>query len=198
MGALPIDATEDLRHIVMADWVLNSAECATGHYFCYVNYVISTYKAAPEFHSVHLTAPHHRRYMRRAQSLSVLRVALASALFVGACDDGPTSAAPCELVALGPTLSFVVPSASALQPALVDAQQRLLPGLSVPAPIIASRISDFSTELANADERTRCIAYNRVVEEFQRTAAAAPTVDGPEIEGIRLAIRLAHAYLEAN
>jgi hypothetical protein len=132
--------------------------------------------------------------MRRAQSLSVLRVALASALFVGACDDGPTSAAPCELVALGPTLSFVVPSASALQPALVDAQQRLLPGLSVPAPIIASTISDFSTELANADERTRCIAYNRVEEEFQRTAAAAPTVDGPEIEGIRLAIRLAHAY----
>lgn len=136
--------------------------------------------------------------MRRPQSLFVMRAALASALLVGACEDGPTSAAPCELVALGPTLTFVVPSASALQPALVDAQQRLLPGLSVPAPIIASSISDFSTELATADVRSRCIAYNRVVEEFQRAAAAAPTVDGPEIEGIRLAIRLAHAYLEAN
>ncbi len=136
--------------------------------------------------------------MRRPQFKFVMRATLASALLLGACDDGPTSAQPCELVALGPTLSFVVPSASALQPALVDAQQRLLPGLTVPAPIIASSISDFSTELANADARSRCLAYNRVVEEFQSAAAAAPLVDGPEIEGIRLAIRLAHAYLEAN
>lgn len=136
--------------------------------------------------------------MRRVHSPFVLRIVLAAAVSVGACADGPTSSGPCELVALGPTLSFVVPSASALQPALVDAQQRLLPGLSAPAPIVASSIADFSTELATADTRSRCLAYNRVVEEFQRTAAAAPTVDGPEIEGIRLAIRLAHAYLEAN
>jgi len=136
--------------------------------------------------------------MPRPQSSFVLRAALSSVLLIGACADGPTAAAPCELVALGPTLSFVVPSASALQPALVDAQQRLLPGLSVPAPIIASTISEFSTELAAADTRSRCLAYNRVVEEFQRASAAAPLVDGPEIEGIRLAIRLAHAYLEAN
>lgn len=136
--------------------------------------------------------------MHRSQSKIVMRAALASALIVAACTDAPTSVAPCELVSLGPTLSFVVPSASALQPALVDAQQRLLPNLSTPAPIIASSISEFSTELATADRQSRCLAYNRVVEEFQRAAAAAPVVDGPEIEGIRLAIRLAHAYLDAN
>lgn len=124
--------------------------------------------------------------------------ALALALLVGACDDGPTSTAPCELVSLGPTLSFVVPSASALQPALVDAQQRLLPALSVPVPNIANTITDFSTELAAADARSRCLAYNRVAEEFQRLTASAPVADGPNIEGIRLAIRLSHAYLEAN
>lgn len=147
---------------------------------------------------IDLTVSHDQRHMRRLQSSIVMRATFAAVLLVGACADGPTAAGPCELVALGPTLSFVVPSASALQPALVDAQQRLLPGLSVPAPVIASSIADFSTELATADARSRCLAYNRVVEEFQRTAAAAPTVDGPEIEGIRLAIRLAHAYLEAN
>ena len=136
--------------------------------------------------------------MRQLRSNISLRAVVASALVVGACSDGPTSVTPCELVSLGPTLSFVVPSASALQPALVDAQQRLLPGLSTPAPIIASTISDFSTELAAADAQSRCIAYNRVVEEFQRVAAASPVADGPEIEGIRLAIRLAHAYLDAN
>ena len=136
--------------------------------------------------------------MRQTKSTIVTRAALASALILGACADSPTSVTPCELVPLGPTLSFVAPSASALQPALVDAQQRLLPGLSAPAPIIASAISDFSTELATADRQSRCVAYNAVVLEFQRTAAAAPVVDGPELEGIRLAIRLAHAYLEAN
>lgn len=136
--------------------------------------------------------------MRRPKSRLLTSAALVSALVVGACSDGPTSVTPCELVSLGPTLSFVVPSVSALQPALVDAQQRLLPGLSVPAPAIASAISDFSTELATADRQSRCLAYNEVVLEFQGVAAAAPVVDGPEIEGIRLAIRLAHAYLDAN
>lgn len=136
--------------------------------------------------------------MRRPKSPIFIRAVLASALVVGACSDGPTSVKPCELLSLGPTLSFVVPSASALQPALVDAQQRLLPGLSTPAPVIANSISEFSTELATVDRQARCLAYNRVAEEFQRAAAVAPAVDAPEIEGIRLAIRLSHAYLEAN
>lgn len=117
---------------------------------------------------------------------------------ISACTDAPTASTPCELTVLGPTLSFVVPSASALQPALVDAQQRLLPRLSTPAPIIASSISDFSTQLASVDKETRCRAYNKVVSEFERIAPTAPTSDGPDIEGIRLAIRLSHAYLAAN
>lgn len=194
MGPGRKGATADRYHIVIADVVLISPLRVVGHCSCAV--IQSEYPFV--FIPFHRRFLNFRRSMRRPQPRFVMRAVVASALMVGACDDGPTSLEPCTLVALGPTLSFVVPSASALQPALVDAQQRLLPGLSTPAPIIASAISDFSTELATADQRSRCIVYNRVVAEFQRVAAVAPVVDGPEIEGIRLAIRLAHAYLETN
>jgi len=136
--------------------------------------------------------------MRSLLKRVFVSVAVVAVLGVAACDEVPTITEPCELRSLGPTLSFVVPSASALQPALVDAQQRLLPSLSVPQSALAVDISRFSIELAGADNETLCRAYNAVAERFELVAPSLPESDGPDIEGIRLALRLSHAYLASN
>ncbi len=136
--------------------------------------------------------------MRSLLKRVFVSAAVVAVLGVAACDEVPTVPEACELYSLGPTLSFVVPSASALQPALVDAQQRLLPSLSVPQSALAAEISTFSIELAGADEQTLCRAYNAVAERFDLIAPTLPVADGPDVEGIRLALRLSHAYLASN
>lgn len=114
------------------------------------------------------------------------------------CSDAPTSVKPCELVALGPTLSYVVQDPEALRPALEDAWLRIVPTLSTPVPEFATGIQNLSERLASSSKEARCTAFNIVADRFERTVAAAPAADAPDLESIRLVLRLTHAYLAAN
>lgn len=115
-----------------------------------------------------------------------------------ACRDAPTSVKPCELVALGPTLTYVVQDPEALRPALEDAWLRIVPTLSAPVPEFATGIQNLSERLASSTKESRCTAFNIVADRFERTVAASPAADGPDLETIRLVLRLTHAYLAAN
>lgn len=115
-----------------------------------------------------------------------------------ACRDAPTSVKPCELVALGPTLSYVVQDPAALRPALEDAWLRVVPALTAPAPQFAASMENLSEKLTTSTKEARCTAFNIVADRFQRIVAAAPASDGPDLENVRLVLRLTHAYLAAN
>lgn len=125
-------------------------------------------------------------------------IAIAALLFAASCKDAPTSVKPCELAALGPTLTYVVQDPAALIPALEDARVRLLPALTTPSPEFAQSMETLGERLIASTKESRCTAFNIVAERFQQIAASAPASEGPDIESVRLVLRLTHAYLAAN
>lgn len=134
---------------------------------------------------------------RRATSRLPL-IAIAALVFGASCADAPTASQPCELIALGPTLSYVVTDPQALRPAIEDAWTRIVPGLTTPQPQFASSLDNLAQRLASSTKESRCTAFNVVAERFNAIVAEAPASDGPDLESIRLVLRLTHAYLAAN
>lgn len=136
--------------------------------------------------------------MTRRSKIRVPFIAMSLLVLGTSCADAPTSVKPCELVALGPTLSYVVQDPDVLRPALEDAWLRLVPALTTPSPEFAASMENLSERLTTSTKESRCTAFNIVAERFERIAAAAPVADGPDLESVRLVLRLTHAYLAAN
>jgi hypothetical protein len=136
--------------------------------------------------------------MTRRSKLRVPFIAMSLLVLGTSCGDTPTSVKPCELVALGPTLSYVVQVPQALYPALEDAWLRIIPALTSPPPEFTPSMERLSALLTSNDREARCTAFNIVAERFERIAAEAPASDGPDLESVRLVLRLTHAYLAAN
>lgn len=136
--------------------------------------------------------------MTRRPKLRVPLIAMSLLVLGTSCSDAPTSVKPCELIALGPTLTYVVQDPEALRPALEDAWVRVVPALSNPPQEFATSMESLSEKLTASTKESRCVAFNIVAERFERIAADAPAADGPDIESVRLVLRLTHAYLAAN
>lgn len=147
---------------------------------------------------MHSVTPITPLLMTRRSKPRVALIALTVLMFGTSCGDEPTSVKPCELIALGPTLSYVVQVPEALRPALEDAWFRVVPALSTPAPQLATNMERLSELLTSNNKEARCTAFNIAAERFERIVAEAPAADGPDLESVRLVLRLTHAYLAAN
>jgi hypothetical protein len=120
---------------------------------------------------------------------------LAIPVVVFGCADSPTEVRPCELTPLDPQLVITISDASVLQPVLQDALTRIVPTLTAPPAELQPSFAALTAQLGTTDANTACRAFNAVAEHLAAAIAAAPAADRPDLDALRLSLRLVHAWL---
>lgn len=116
-----------------------------------------------------------------------------------ACSDAPTAPrGVCTLANVGPSLAMTIPNAVALQPVLDDARTRILPTLSVAPATLPPALLDLRVATIAGDAAESCRAFNAAAAALDAMASSAPDAELPDIDALRLALRLTHIWLSAN
>ena len=114
------------------------------------------------------------------------------------CADSTLGVQPCELSPLDPRLAITISNPAVLQPMLLDAVTRLVPAVGGAPSGLAPAFVALRTELATTDRNNACRAFNLATEVFASTIATAPAANMPDLEALRLSLRLVHAWLAAE
>ncbi len=123
---------------------------------------------------------------------------LAIPLVVLGCADSPTALRPCVLTPLDPQLAITISDPAVLQPMLQDAVTRIVPSLTAVPTNLPQSFSSLNTELAGADANSTCRAFNLAAELLASAISTAPAADRPDLDALRLSLRLVHAWLAAS
>ena len=116
-------------------------------------------------------------------------------LVVLGCADSTLGVQPCELSPLDPRLAITISNPAVLQPVLLDAVTRLIPAVGVAPSSLAPAFAALNTELGTTDRNNACRAFNHATELLASTIATAPAANMPDLEALRLSLRLVHAWL---
>jgi hypothetical protein len=145
-------------------------------------------------HRTLATSPRRARSAFRPTALGFLT--LGAALLINSCAEQPTSVAGCvPSSAFGPRLNVGAVSAGSVVPSLVDARDRLVPALAAAHPDLSSNVASITAMTVAADRDAACRAFNALGERWPSLVVAVPTEQTPDLEALRLALRLTHAYL---
>jgi hypothetical protein len=123
-----------------------------------------------------------------------------SLLLFAACESSPIQPKTCVPTDVG---SYTVPAGATVEsilPALEDAATRVAPALVGDAKLerLGPALHDVAARASAGDVLTACLAFNRAVAATEDFAAVAPPKFRPDIGAVRLALVLAHAWLEAQ
>jgi hypothetical protein len=94
------------------------------------------------------------------------------------------------------------PSDAALQPMLDDARTRLIPSLSSAStaliPDLMASLAGLQTELGAVSGASACQAFNAVAAMLVNVEATAPASDAPDLDALRLVLRIVRVRLAAQ
>lgn len=128
-----------------------------------------------------------------ARVVGVLPIVVALA---ASCCDAPTAPVrSCTLSSVGPTIAMTPPSVNALLPLIVDAQTRLVPSLAGAAPMLSAELDALEQALTAQGSVSRCESFNTVASTLTIASTAVPPAALPDLEAVRLVLRLIHLRL---
>jgi hypothetical protein len=128
-----------------------------------------------------------------ARVVGVLPIVVALA---SSCCDAPTAPVRnCELASVGPTIAMTPPSVNALLPLIVDAQTRLVPSLGAAASGISAELDALERALLASNAVSRCESFNAVAGTLTTASTAVAPAALPDLEAVRLVLRLIHLRL---
>lgn len=138
-----------------------------------------------------------------SQSLRVpsraLLVSAFAVCFAAACADGPTTpSVPCPLTVVGEPVSLTVSGASALRPILEDVRDRVIPAIASAEISVDESVASLTTAVASGDRAATCAAFNVAATAFLSLEAVALPEEAPDVEVVRLALRITRHWLSAN
>lgn len=138
--------------------------------------------------------------MSTSVTTKVVRTLPIVVAFAASCADAPTAptTSGCQLASVGPTLAMTPPSVVSLSPLIGDAQTRLAASLGSVVPTLTAELGALQGALAGSNAAARCEAFNQAAHTVTSALASAPSAALPDLEAVRLVLRLVHVRLVTN